>query len=226
MRAERLIIENDRIFKNVKTELPVFKALGDNFDSYKKWLENENICVPNTKIDYENDTLIFDQELIKGNRSLQYKRITETILNLDYSNFGLDSNPENFLDMDGKIYFIDFYPFLKRDNNLLEYQFDYSPEEVTKRYFNKTNVLATFLIRLYKSDPVEMIQLLKKQKQFLIDEYQEILPREKIRFYEILRIEKKDSPKSCFKDIYEKTKPIEEIESEKNKELLNQLKTI
>lgn len=167
---------NTEITKFVDANREVYEAIRDSIKDYGDWLSSSGLKVVDTIVDYRDGKIYFRQPLIDSKRS-DPDFITQAILKLKFTEFGLDASPDNFLG-DGLL--VDLYPFLINQQGVLESQFDYPYDEIRRRYFNKVSVLVTYLIRLYKTDSSTSLRLVNTYRELLRKgvESREILPRE------------------------------------------------
>jgi len=206
-----------RIIKKVSGSQYTYDHIFSQLNDYRNWLHGSGFKTPETKVRYKEGQIIFDQEQVTTTVSLRVESIIDKICKLSFSNFGLDSNPNNFLG-NRQIYFVDFFPFLTKDARVLSEQFDYCVEEASQRYFTIENILTFYVVRLFKKNTFQAMKALKYTKEIILRNYQTILPREKVRLLQALKFfEMKNMSK--YSQIYVDTKRIKEINPADNKEL-------
>lgn len=181
MRSQ-IYCDGDVCLKKVRTEKYVFECMLDNLDYLESTMNKCGLFLPETIIAYMDGELIFEQHWIHGRFCQDYNELCRIFMGFDYSRFGLDSNPNNFiLGLDNKIYMIDLFPFLMRDREILRVQFAYSVNEALLRYFQLVNVISTYIARLFLRSYDLAISALSLNRAFLKDNFKDILPREKLR---------------------------------------------
>ena len=174
------------IQKTVECDRNVYDALASHLDSYCAWLFRMNLHAPQTNIAYQDGILTFSQEHIRADGTVPFKDIIERLRCADYSTFGFDSNPPNFIQSGAKTYFIDFYPFLVDQKEVLEPQFEYPYELIHTRYFTPTNTIVTLMNRLPKVEGHHFLDTMKHYRGFLLNTFETILAREKLQLLYIL----------------------------------------
>jgi len=224
MRAE-VEKRDGRIIKSVYASPYLFSAMEQNLSQYAMWLASAGFRVPDTRVSYKNGLAIFDQELIISCEPINSLEIIRRMRDMNFDFFGMDSNPNNFLGARNP-YFVDFFPFLIKEKNVLSEQFDYPTEIVIQRYFVKVNIISTFINRLFKSVPKQAVESVRKVSDFLLSEYDFILPREKSRLYKGLEIFTSHGNLLDYLDFYEASKEVELITSSDNEALREFLKTV
>lgn len=174
------------VTKCVNASKEVFRTINDKIKDYGDWLSTADLKMVDTYVYYEDGKIYFKQPFVNLDLS-EPNIIARSILKLEYGGYGLDASPDNFLG-DGML--VDLYPFLTDQRRILELQFDYPYNEVRKRYFNMFSVLATYVIRLYKTNSEKSFELMSEHINPLLRgvETQEILQRECCRLLNILEL--------------------------------------
>ena len=179
------------------------------FEEYAQWIRTCSFSVPRTKLVSKNGTLEMRQQYIQGRSPsmCEWKSLTKALLSLpEDMPYGLDANSMNFIFEGEKIYFIDFYPLLvKNDLNFLLSQFSYSEDIIMARFFNKWGVITCFLNRLKKMDSCMFLACLELVSPSLLPRISHIPGRDARRLAGAIYLNMKE-----FVDYYEKTKSIEE----------------
>lgn len=175
-----MIVTNSKYIKRVKCSRALFKVIKEEINAYGHWLTDAGFGVPRTEIDYANGSIYFIQAKVKMLEPIDYDQVIKLLFRLSFMKFGIDSNPENFI-LDQEIMFIDYFPFLVNDPSILTSQFGYTYSEIHQRYFTMENVLFFLIIRLFKTDPKIAKTLLIKYRDYIIEHYTRLLPREKLR---------------------------------------------
>lgn len=220
----KITFQKDLVIKKVKASEFLFEFVTTNIQDYMCWMRRAGFLVPKTELTYEKGEIVFRQERIEKSSVLSPAKIISKIRTLSFENFGLDPNPGNFQGNDNE-YFVDFFPFLARNNRVLSEQFDYKLDEVYARFFKSENVLLTYCIRLYKIDPEASINSIKYIKKELLEEFDAVLPREKARLLWIL-IPKQAKNSDLFEIYYKKTKRLSSITYETSRKLERMLLNI
>lgn len=185
MRAE-ILRGNETIFKRVEASEELYAHVEENLGDYRAWLEASGFRTPDTKVTYTGTEIVFEQKQVDPTPSTDVEGIVQRITCLSFDRFGLDSNPNNFLG--SETHFVDFFPFLTRDEYLLAQQFDYGPEIAIPRYFQTENVLAFYSARLFKTDPELALRSIRAAREVLLGKFDGVLPREKMRLYAGIRL--------------------------------------
>lgn len=242
MRAE-ISFEGQFIWKRSKVTPAVAEALLGGLQAYSLHLNVAGLLVPQTEVSFDGEELLMKQRTL-GGESADVDGIIRVIKAFDYSYYGLDPNPGNFLtgletsaddvdiEMAREIYFVDFVPFLAREENILAAQFDYEVEAVLQRYFTVENALATYAVRLglRTQAPQLLATALPLVAPDLLAGFDVILPREKLRLLELLRVydiaaHAEPSGLSSFADIYRATKSITQVSAEQEFQLQSRLES-
>ena len=211
---------NTNITKFVDANGEVYEAIRDRIKDYGDWLSSAGLKVVDTIVDYKDGKIYFRQPLIDSKRS-DPDFITQAILKLKFTEFGLDASPDNFLG-DGLL--VDLYPFLVNQRGVLESQFDYPYNEIRRRYFNKVSVLVTYLIRLYKTDSSTSLRLVNTHRELLRKGVGgcEILPRECHRLLKLMLLGA--GKEFEFGKFYKQTKRESDFADRDSKKLMQLLK--
>lgn len=182
-----IISQNDiEIAKCVIANEKIYRVIENRIKDYDHWLSSAGLRVIRTTIEYKEGKICFKQPFLDVSRS-DPDFIAQAIIALEFSEFGLDASPNNFLG-DGVL--VDLYPFLVDQREILELQFDYPYEEIKSRYFYKTSVLATYLIRLYKINSRKSLELVSEYKELLQAgiKSHEVLSRECCRLLKLMAL--------------------------------------
>ncbi len=182
MRAS-IKIDESIIIKSYDIDSKIQKYFEKHLDAYLLWVNLMGFKIPNTELKINENKLEIIQGIIPKTQITDYYLIFNHLMLLnDYeNNYGFDSNPTNFIQNQSGIYFVDFYPFLINDKNLLKMQFQYDFKEIYSRYFKKINIITTFLIRLCLISTIIFKDILSLNVTYFLNNFNEILPREKTR---------------------------------------------
>jgi len=213
-------IRGKKIIKKVHCSPLLGESILAKMEDYVKSLETIGICSPPTKTEYLNrvGVLKFTQQIIRNDGDeFPHQQIIRALKNYDWK-YGIDSNPNNFFFCRGNIFNVDFFPFLTREKSLLKEQFNYPVKMVLRRYFSAPNTIVSYIIRLYKEKPREAKGITICNAGYIIKNYQEILPREKLRLYTAIRLFNKNKT-DCFSEFYKNSKEVSSIDEALNKKL-------
>lgn len=219
-------IINGRIIKSVCSNESVYNTVRESFSAYSDWLKGVGIVVPDTRVYHQDGILYFNQEYISEGENLNLDRLISRIKLLEFDKYGIDCNPSNFIYKNNTLFYIDIFPFLINDSKILEYQFPYSYETICQRYFTGINAVATLLNRVAKQSSADFIQGLYSQKEYILDNFTDILPREKTRLLYALQNNEHSDFTDIYIDYYVKTKELTTISADQDFELCNILKSL
>ncbi|MBN1169162.1 hypothetical protein JXA63_04705 [Candidatus Woesebacteria bacterium] len=224
MRAETEI-RSGRILKKVEGSQYLFDKIGSEMEQYQVWLEDSGLRVPDTIVTFSDGIITFDQEYLGANHCESVISIVEILQGMSFDRFGMDSNPGNFMG-DEQVYFVDFFPFLIRDNQVLSEQFDYPIETVLQRYFSATNVVSTFINRLFRENFEAAMVAVSKSADMLVSEFGEMLPREKDRLLMGIELAQAGGSGQDYISYYYTHKSAETITTDREEKLKIELKKI
>ncbi len=194
------------------------------FQDYIDFVKSIGYLVPRTEWYLLESELIITQELIISTAAPNYSEVLEKLLNFKLFNgyWGLDANPLNFIGDSSWVNFIDFNPLLYNEKDLLKLQFNYAHELAYARYFIQANIVSTFLTRMNLHDSDTAKTLLSQTKGYLYDNYNKILPREKLRLLACLT---KRYPRGIdsYSEFYKLTKTYTELSMDTEKSLKSYL---
>jgi len=202
MRAE-ILRTNETVLKKVRASEELYEHVVENLGDYRSWLEEAGFKTPETWVSFAGGEIVFEQKQVSTIPSTDVEGIISRLLILSFDSFGLDSNPNNFLG--SELYFVDFFPFLTRNRAFLIQQFDYDPEIVIQRYFQIENILAFYSCRLFKTDFELALRSIRAAREVLLDRFEGILPREKIRLYAGIKLSEKGQYDD-YLQIYDRTR--------------------
>jgi len=222
MRAKAKI-KGNRISKRVEVSPYLFSVLKKHIKEYWSWLGNSGLKVPDTKIMFDEGIVTFDQELLSSSQSRDIENIIGILKRMNFDRFGIDSNPRNFIGGE-QIYFVDFFPFLVRDQRVLSEQFDYPVETVLKRYFTRANVITSFINRIFKEDFQRAMGSVERSADLLISEFNEVLPREKERLLKGIEVAHAGANTQDYINHYDAYKRTETITVKRERKLKDELR--
>lgn len=200
------------IYKTVGVSKLVGKTSPLELNGYINWIK-QYFEIPETSVKHVINNLRFQQELIKENDSYNPIKILDKLMKLKIDKYGLDSNPGNFMFADGKIYFVDFYPLLINKDDFLQDQFVSDVADIKKRYFTKINIVAFFIVRLFRENWQDGMRTLAYCQTYIEDNWDLICKREQMRLnmvdiLEVVTTDGDEEKQEKFLKYYEKTKPI------------------
>ncbi len=215
-----IVKEGNVCRKTVAAPLSIFFCIQSHLNDLKAEFEQLGISIPPTAVSYTDFQIVFEQQWVYAPICLNPEQLIPVFLRCKYCKFGIDSNPHNFLVADdGTIYMVDLFPFLYKNDIILKAQFDYSVDEVYQRYFQPVNVISTYIIRLFLIDYELALLAIWLSKIFLIDHFDQILPRELLRLLACLELEN-ISERRAF---YNQSKSLATIDNSKKVTLLERL---
>lgn len=222
MRAE-ILRGNETVFKRVEASEELYTHVEENLGDYRVWLEEAGFKTPDTKVTYTGTEIVFKQKQVDPTPSTDVEGIVLRISGMSFNRFGLDSNPNNFLGSEP--HFVDFFPFLTRDEHLLTQQFDYGPEIAVPRYFQTENVLAFYSARLFKTDPELALRSIRAAREVLLSRFDGVLPREKMRLYAGIRLTEEGAI-SEYPQVYEFTRYLGPISEQDVSDLRDRIEAL
>lgn len=220
MRSEVEIV-GSQVIKRVTATSHVADLTNKQMDSYQDWLASAGIESVDTQIDYQDGKLIFIQPHLKVQQYANPARLIGAFLKLDYSHFGMDSNPGNFMGESDPVN-VDFYPFLIRDRQALVDQFDYPVNIAIERYFIPVNVVTTYVVRLFKIAEDLAKMGVESAAPILLEGFKKVLPREKLRLLNALTMMDSGSLED-FPDYYVRSKSLTSISTYNENSLMTKL---
>lgn len=209
MRSE-LEIKGSFIFKHYPASLELQSLFLEFVPDYQAALAGSGFSLAETTVLTTPAELILRQEFISATATHEFTRIGDLIWAFDYSRGGLDANPGNFIfAKSGQVYFIDYFPLLIDQERLLELQFEYPVDTVRRRYFQRENVLACYLNRLFLKD--FSVGLIAEQafRDRLGSMEAEVLAREQKRLETALSLANNPKRALLYQQFYATSKTIE-----------------
>jgi hypothetical protein len=210
-RSDNRIVKSYIVSREQRDVMPRYLPL------YINWLKSVGFNVPLTELTVEDDYVLMAQEYISGRTPtwkdwiLLLRRLVEIT---EFSEFGLDANPSNFLFKGEDIYFVDLYPLLVGyDKAFLSSQFSYREEIILSRYFERYTIIVCFLNRLKNIDEEAFFACYGYIKDILLREFESIPARDLRRLSRALTLDQTN-----FKRYYKKTKLDEsELDNDEHK---------
>src|SRR3989344_2616003 len=178
----------DLIEKRVAITEAVANSVKLSLVQYIEWLEKVGFFVPKTELIYQKYQMVFLQEKIVADKLVDFKVVLVRLSRLRFVKYGIDAHPNNFLASNGRVYFVDFYPFLLNDAVVLQRQFNYSVPEVRRRYFSPDNISAFCTVRLFLENKDYAYLILKYAMRKNFFRLERVLPRERCRLLAALRL--------------------------------------
>lgn len=210
----RVVIDckSKSVIKKASGSQYLFHCIQTLLNDYTQWLSGVGFVAPETTVSYDADMITFTQIRVTGGKTRNIDEIVTMLQKLNFSTYGLDASPNNFLGQDS-IYFVDFFPFLVRDERIVAEQFNYNITDVYQRYFTISNILLCLINRMFKLNPGKARYALVFTKNVLLDGYDQLLPRDKLRLLRALEVDRSETIIS-FPPFYTSSKDINLISPE------------